>query len=172
MIRSAALASLAATLLLPQVAVAQGKACLTRQELSNLFVFAAPPLVDAAAKKCSSELPAGAFLRTGGRQLAERLRGEATGNDAAIAATFAKLAGEEIPEGISGETLQLLIRDVVAIEFAKDIKAKDCGKIDEVIAALAPLPGRNIGTLMAVLMELGGGGGEAAPFRICPDTRP
>ncbi len=165
MIKFALFAALLAT---PQIAAAQTQPCLTRQELSNVFMLAAPALIEAAAKKCATTLPASAFLRTGGKQLAERLRREGGVDAGALTATFAKFSGKEMPRGISAETLNSLVRDVVAAEFANDIKPQDCGKIDDITGALAPLPARNLGTLMTALVELGTGGKQAGPFRVCP----
>ncbi len=164
-------AALLALIALPQAAAAQTGQCVTRAEVGNLFVFAMPALVDTAIRRCEAALPADAFLRTGGRQLAERLRGEGAADAAGLTATFGKLAGRDVPAGLSTETLQLLVRDIVSTQLANDIKPKDCGKIDTLASALAPLPARNLGTLMVALMELGTSG-KKGPFTFCPVAQP
>jgi len=163
MIRFAAAAALLA---LSQTAAAQTNACLTRQEVRSVFALAAPSLVDAAAKKCGPALPADAFLRTGAPAMVERLRAEGKLEGRNVTAAIEKLAGEKMPEGLSEETTQGLVRDMIGAELTKDIDPKDCGVINELVSSLSPLPGANLATMIAAILELGGSKGKA-PFRIC-----
>ena len=164
MIRYAAAA--AALLSLSQAAVAQTTPCLTRQEVQSLFALAAPSLIDAAAKKCASNLPPEAFLRSGAPAMVERLRSEANVSGRSVVPIIEKIAGEKMPEGLSEDTTQGLIRDVIGAEVTKDINPKDCGLISELTGSLAPLPSANLATMIAAILELGASKGKA-PFRIC-----
>ena len=157
----------AALLALPQAAAAQANACLTRAEVRTLIVFATPSLVEAASRKCAAALPADSFLRTGAGAMVERLRGESKAEAGSIITVIEKLAGEKMPSGLSEETTQSLVRDIVGAELAKDIDPKNCGTIDAVASSLSPLPASNIATLTAALLELGAGKDKKAPFRIC-----
>ena len=160
------IATAAVLLALPQTAAAQADACLTRQEVKTLVAFATPSMLDATAKKCAAALPADAFLRTGVAAMVERLRIEGRAETGAIIPVIEKLAGEKMPAGLSEETTQGLVRDVVGAEVAKDIDPKNCGAINELASALSPLPAANIASLMLAILELGGSD-KKSPFRIC-----
>lgn len=162
------IAALAAMLAVPQAAAAQQ--CLTRDEVAAAVTYAAPLALDSVAEKCGPSLPPDAFLRTGSAPLAGRLRAEAPGNASALGTVLSKLAGKEMPAGISPETLQLLARDLLGSEIAKAVKPADCAKVDALVSALSPLPARNIGLLGAMLMELGSSGkNKESSFSFCPD---
>ena len=156
----------AALLALPQAAAAQANACLARHEVRTLFAFLAPTLVDSAAKKCVTVLPADAFLRTDAPAMVERLRTESEAQSSGFAAVLEKMSGKKIPEGLSEETMRSLMRDIIGTEFTKGIKPGDCGPINELVSALAPLPGANIGTIAAILLEAGGSKAKS-PLKIC-----
>jgi hypothetical protein len=161
------LAALAILLAAPGAARAQD--CMSRQEVADVFVFSAPVLIEAAANKCKAALPPGAFLSTRATALASRLRGEGQGSGAAIARFIRGVGGKDLPEGISPETLQSLTRDILGTMITNDIKPADCGKVDALIEAIAPLPARNIGMMIASLIDLTTKPGEESPFKTCPD---
>lgn len=163
-----------AALLFSDVAAAAGpRPCLTRDELSSLIVFVAPSAIEAAAKQCASRLAEGAFLRGPHRELIDRLRAEARADRADMRTILAKLSGEKMPEGIKDETLQSLVEDVMGAEFGKEIKPSNCAAADALAFAVAPLPARNIGVLIAAMAELAEedeGDSEKSPFSMCPSS--
>ena len=163
MIRFAAAAALIA---LSQAAAAQTGACLTRQEVRGLFAFTAPSLVEAAAKKCAPVLSADAFLRTGAPAMVERLHAEGMAQGGSITGALEKIAGKQLPEGLSEETVRSLVRDMIGAELTKDMNPKDCGLVNELVSSLSPLPSANLATMIAAILELGGSKGKT-PFRIC-----
>ncbi len=162
------LAALAALLAAPATPGAQP--CMSRQDLADVFVFSAPVLIDAAAGKCAASLPSSAFLRTEAKALSDRLRGEGRGSGAAMSRFITATAGQELPAGLSAETLQSMTRDILGTMITNDIKPGDCSKVDALVGAMAPLPARNIGTMIASLIELTTKPGEATPFAICADA--
>lgn len=164
------LATLALLVAAPQTALAQGSRCVTRQEMTDVITFAAPIAVRTAATRCSDALPATAFLRTGGTQLAERLAGEAGDSGAAVVSVFQKMGGEKMPAGLSAETMQSLARDMLGEMLGKEIKPRSCGKVNALVESLAPLPARNLGLMMSSLLELTAKPG--AKFSICPEPQP
>jgi len=161
------IAMAAALLALPQAAAAQADACLTREEVRTLIAFATPSVLEAASRTCASAIPAEAFLRTGAPAMVERLRSESRAEPGSIIRVIEKLAGKKMPQGLSEETTQSLVRDIVGAELAKDIKPTDCQMIDAVASSLSPLPASNISTLVVAIMELGAGKDKKSPFRIC-----
>ena len=97
------IAMAAALLVLPQAAAAQADACLTREEVRTLIVFATPSVLEAASRTCTSAVPADAFLRTGASAMVERLRAESRTEAGSIIPLIEKMAGKTMPEGLSAE---------------------------------------------------------------------
>ena len=156
----------AALLLTPSIGSAQG-ACLTRQEVGSLMVFVAPSVIEAAAAKCAPSLPEASFLRYGYREMVSRLRAENAANGAELKAMFGKVAGEKLPEGVKDETFRTMIEEMIGAEFGNDLKVKDCAAVDELTAALAPLPARNIAAIFGSILALSEGDGKKPPFQMC-----
>ena len=102
-------------------------------------------------------------LETRGLERADR--GLATGARAAIE----KVGDVKLPAGVSDATAKALMQEVIGSLLMAEIKAGDCATVDELTRALAPLPSDNLGTLAALLLQLGGkDDGKKAEFRICP----
>ena len=146
----------AAALALPQAsAAARPEACLTSVEASKLVLFMAPSAIEAAAGKCAATLPEGAVLRGGYRDFAERLRAQVSQDWPAIRTVLGKVGRGRIPEGLKDETLRSFMDDIFVAKIGKDLKATDCAVVDSALSALSPLPPRNVGDLVAAVVELG-----------------
>ena len=158
----------AAALLLAQTAPA-GQ-CLTRAEAADVMATTVPYMVDAVARKCAAALPANAFLRTGSAPLIQRLRAESAGRPATSGA-IGKIFGSDMPAEVRPETLAQLFGEAMAGEMVKDVKSEDCPEADRLVAALAPLPAANLGSLVVTFIEFGNGKEGDPPFPIC-DARP
>jgi hypothetical protein len=165
-------ATFALLLALPHSAIAQDSQCITRQEMSEVVVFAAPTVVESVANRCLNSLPQDAFLRTGGLDLAQRLKGEAQGSGPAVLSFLTKLGGGKMPAGLSAETMQSLARDMLGAGLTKSFKVEDCRKVDALIASLAPLPSRNIGGAVAAILGLTSKPGSKSGILICPEPQP
>lgn len=176
--------SLAAAILLitPQMALAEepAKPCLTRREAQDLTIFFVPTLLESAAGACEASLPANAFLRTGAIALADKHRPESELRwpGAKTALDKIGLAGTELSglDKMSSPKLdaaKLVMQGVIRLVLTDTIKPGDCPTIDELARALSPLPAENLGSLVALLLELssktdGKKGGQMRDFRICP----
>jgi hypothetical protein len=158
----------AAALLSAEAAIAANPSpCLTRDEAGNLFIFIAPSAIEAAALRCGPTLPEGAYLRGAHAELVQRLRTEANRNQAGLRTILAKISGEDMPEGIRDETFRGLMEDVMGAEFSKDLSPQSCPAVNSLALALSPLPARNIGILIASIIELAGSDGKEDPLPIC-----
>ncbi|HUD30612.1 MAG TPA: hypothetical protein VMQ93_17225, partial [Novosphingobium sp.] len=62
--------------LTPGIATAAEPVCLTTKEATALIAYALPQAINGTAKRCAASLPAGAFLRRQGPQLAARYAGQ------------------------------------------------------------------------------------------------
>ncbi|HEV2745826.1 MAG TPA: hypothetical protein VGW34_00835 [Allosphingosinicella sp.] len=162
---------LAAAMVLSQAAAPAPQSCLTRPEAADVALVMLPGVIDGAASKCASALPRDAFLRTGSRAMAERLRRESAKRASQAIAAFAKLGDEPMPSGVSEATMKQLVEEVAAGAIVEGIKVRDCAAVNEVVEALAPLPAPNLATVVAVLMELGGKTESDSSFRMCAAGR-
>ena len=114
--------------------------CVTRAEVRELTLAALPLALDAAAEACRPNLPAGAFLLTGGRAMSERLSAGADAHWAAAMPVLMKIAGsKDLPKGLQPDTLRALARDMLNSEMKKSLKPADCGFVNELTETLAPL---------------------------------
>lgn len=168
-----------ATLALPAGAIAQAPRCITQDQAAALVTFALPTLVEGLAQRCQAGLPASAYLPANARALADHYRPDA---DAAwpvarrtIAGFFAQLLGQPMPDEMNSDMLRILVEPLVGKMLAKQISIADCAMASAAIAAVAPLPGRNVGRLaaMAAMIADKKDKGIAGILHICrPETRP
>ena len=70
--RTLALLCSSLLLALPQVAAAQSPTCLTAREFTALSTYALPSVISGTSRACATTLPATAFLRRSGGDLAQR----------------------------------------------------------------------------------------------------
>ena len=150
---------------------AQGatSACLQPQQAESLVVALIPDTLAAVAARCASALPPTATLRAGLVPIADRYRAarEAALPDAAVSA--AALMGDD-GEGLASSTVVDLFGQIAAREIVKEIKPRDCARVDRIVALLAPLPPGNIAGL-AVEMMSAAPGRKVNGLAICPAER-
>lgn len=161
------LACVAALLAAEAATAAKSQTCLTRDEASNFVIFIAPSMLEAAGQKCAPTLAEDAFLRGRHIELAQRLRAEASRNQAGLRTILTKISGENMPEGIKDETFRAMMEDVMGAEFSKDMKPASCQAINSLALALSPLPAANVGTLFASIIELAESDGKKNTLPIC-----
>ncbi len=144
----------------PQMAMAQE--CVEQADLSGATVYAMPLLADAFSEKCSSELSATGFMATKSTEFLAPYRAK---QDANWPATLRLLkAFSEKGKGPDGmgemisslpeSALRPFVDAVLVTMVGKEIKVKDCSKIERGIALIAPLPEDNVGDLVAFLMDM------------------
>ena len=157
---------------LPSPALAQIRAgsCVERPELEAMIVASLPPIAVGLSRKCTPVLPAGAPLRNG-QALAARYKADADRAWPAARAAFAKVSEMELPSFLDPSTLQTVAGEVVAGAVVGGIPTSDCALIDRAAAALAPLPGRNVGQLAVVAFEAAQARREDLPFTLCDTSR-
>ncbi|MDP9422499.1 MAG: hypothetical protein M3Q19_06635 [Pseudomonadota bacterium] len=163
-----ALASLASA------AQAQGQSsCLSKAEAKALFAYVLPEVATAIRNKCSTALPANAFLSSGSSEMVGRFRANAEGRWPLAKAAMMKMMAEEEPNGaklvnaMPDEGVRALFNAAFTIGMTDMIKEKDCGKVDQFVQTLAPLPAPNMVELLILFFEMGSEGDKKAPFAIC-----
>jgi hypothetical protein len=142
---------------LPTATIAQAAPaprCISQDQAAALVTFALPSLVQGLAQRCRPELSPNSYLEINARGLADRYTPDA---DAAwplarrtIAGFFGQILGQDMPAEMNGDMLRLLVEPLIGKLLAKQISTADCVTADAAIAAVAPLPGRNVGQLAAL----------------------
>jgi hypothetical protein len=169
------LAAAAALLAAPQLAAAAEPACLSPREFTALSTYALPSVIGGTSRACAAQLPASAFLRRSGADLAARY---AAGKERAwpeAKAAFLKMSGERDPgaaqlfAGMPDDALRQVADAAFAGIVAGQIKPDSCTAIDRVVALLSPLPAENTAELIALAAGLGAKTGEAkvGKFALC-----
>lgn len=148
----------------PQIATAQA-ACITEDEVSAMAIYAVPGMVQSMQLRCGGELSRNGWLARGGDAFAARyaeLRGRAwpkakagllkivrgEGVDAQAAQTLALVAN--LPD----QNVRPLVDALIVQEVSAKIPVSDCGRIERVMAAIAPIEPEVAGTLIGVTAGL------------------
>jgi hypothetical protein len=152
-------AATAALLLSAQPALAQGQ-CVPRAEAARMAVALMPALIDAAATSCARHLPAGAYLGSGSRALAQRLAAETAAVRPAAVAMVLQLTGQSPAQNVDQE---VMIR-TFASGLTEGLGALQCRGASEMLEALAPLPTDNVAKAVSAALGVAmGAAGEDGP---------
>jgi hypothetical protein len=173
--RSLATLCAASLVLAPGVAQAAQQQCLTPAEASSLAAYALPAAITGTTKRCAPSLAADAFLPRGGAELASRYAVRKAQNWPAAKAAFFKIGGgakdesSAILKTLPDPSLQQMLDAIIEGMVAQEIPIEKCGKIDQIIGLLAPLPAQNTADLIAVVVGLAGKSGkvQSDKFAIC-----
>lgn len=147
--------------------------CLTPAQIEDLALFALPPLLEAAATKCGPMLPAGAYLTTGGRELARSVAADSAERWARAGSALSAVSKDKFPQGLSDSTARGLLHDMALTEFFKQMTPQHCDRANRAAELLAPLPPANLAGLAVMVAEMASEDGKKKqkPF-VCPAPRP
>lgn len=159
-LKSAAAALAMCALAQPQMAMAQE--CVEQADLSDAIIYAMPLIGDAFSETCSGELSDQGFMATKGDEFLAPYRAK---QDATWpgALRLLKAFGDKGkgPDGMSEmigslpeSALRPFVDAVIVTMVGKEIKPKDCSKIERGVALVAPLPEDNVGDLVAFMMDM------------------
>jgi hypothetical protein len=145
-------------------AQAQTQACVQPADLADAVVYAMPVAYDAARTACGDRFAAGGFIAREGDAYIATFR---AGQDKAWPGAFSFLktfmdqggAGKDADmaamiSALPEDALRPFVDALVGQMIADEIKPDSCGKIERGIELLSPLPGENIGGLVAFIVEL------------------
>ena len=146
--------------LTPIAAQAAEPPCLTSSEFTALSSYALPSIITGTTERCATTLPANAWLRRNGSQLAARY---AVGKTAAwpgakaaffkIGATSANAEATNLIKTLPDSTLQPMLDGLISGMIGQQLPAERCGVIDRLVRLLAPLPPENTAELIAVAAD-------------------
>jgi len=166
-----ALSAMAATMPASAIAQAAEKPCIEPAEAQALLTFMLPGAFEALSDQCRTALPADSVLSRSGKVLAARYRPEADAAWPVARQAFGKMSDASIMKLLDDATLKKLVSAGIAGELPKQVKTKDCGTVDRFVAALEPLPAKNVAMLLGALIEVGARadvqGNKSSPFNIC-----
>ena len=146
--------------LVPGLASAAEPICLTQAEATSLVAYALPQAINGTAKRCSAVLPAGAFLRQHGSELATRYAGQKDKYWPQAKPAFIKTLGADggdaanLTRSLPDDSLRQLADVFVEGLVSQRIALKSCDKLDLAIDLLSPLPPENTAGLIALTMEV------------------
>ncbi|MCM0000465.1 MAG: hypothetical protein NBV68_13860 [Erythrobacter sp.] len=148
-------------------AQAQQQACVQPADLADAVVYAMPIAFDAARTACGDRFAASGFIAREGDAYISTFRG---GQNKAWPGAFRFLktfmneggAGQKGKDAdmaamigaLPKEALRPFVDALVGQMIASEIKPDSCGKIERGVELLSPLPGENLGGLIAFIVEL------------------
>ncbi len=161
--------------LVPGLAQASEKPCLTQTEFSSLAGYALPSVISGANKRCETALPDDAFLRASGAGLADRYASRKDGVWPEAKSAFIKLSQARDDKAaalfgtMSDDTLQEIVDVMLEGMVIQEIPLEKCGTIDSFVRLLAPLPPENTADLIGLTAGLVSNGkeGKVGKISIC-----
>lgn len=174
--RQTAKAVLLVLALLPGMARAAEPPCLTVGEFTALAGYALPSVIGGTVQRCSATLPADAFLRRSGNELAQRYAVNRAGAWPGARAVFFKLGETGNAEAANAmrtlpdQTLQLMLDGLIEGMIGQNLPVERCRAVDRVVRLLSPLPPESTAELIALAAGLGARTGKAkvGAFSLCP----
>jgi hypothetical protein len=172
----------AAALALQPVAASAQQACLTEDEVSAIAIYSVPSLVQAVRTRCAGELSASGFMARRGESLTGRyvaLQGtvwpRAKSGLLKLLAGGARQARPATPGApglgmladLPDSAVRPLVDALIVQEASAKIEPTNCGRIERVAQAMAPIDPEVAGTLLGLLV--GFAGSDRLP--VCPVGR-
>lgn len=154
----------------PSLAVAKPSACLTPAEAGAMMDFALPEFLDSLTDKCSAQLPKTSFLATRGKEMAATYRMAAEPHWPAAKSALTKLSdddeGSKLVAAMPDASVKTFLATAMGVALAQEVNVSDCGRINDIAAALAPLPPQNLSSLIVNIVIMAGED-KSSSLRIC-----
>ncbi len=143
----------------PVMAQTQMAPCITPKQAASLAGYALPSVISGTTKRCDTALTEKSFLKTNGPALAQRYATRKTETwPAAKAAFLAMSKGKDDASKIFSQLPDTSLREMVDVVLegmiAQEIPVGECGKIDNFVRLLAPLPPENTAELVALMVGM------------------
>jgi len=150
--------------------------CLTPREFTSLAGYALPSVINGTTQRCAAALPADAFLKRSGTQLAARYAQGKAENWPQAREAFFKLGStggaeaNKAMRSLPDQTLQLMADGLVEGMIGQNLPTERCTAVDRVVRLLSPLPPGNTAELIAMAAGLAARSGKArvGAFSLCP----
>jgi hypothetical protein len=160
---------LLATLAIQPIAASAASSCLTPAEAQAIVRVALPDIIGGVSDKCKANLAGTSFILQSGPGMIARYRSSANAAWGAAKPAMTKIAGDQASflANLPDDAVKPLLSALVSGEIGKGIKPEQCGKIDNLMAAVAPLPAENMADLVVAIAGLTAKEGKASKINIC-----
>lgn len=148
-------------------AQAQQRACIAPADMTDAIIYAMPVAYDAAQTTCADRFATDGFMaREGDAWVATFREGQDKAWPGALRVIKTFMADDAAAKGTGGDDISAMIsampddalrpfvEAMVGQMIAKEIKPESCGMIERAVELLSPLPGENIGGLVAFVLSL------------------
>lgn len=155
----------AALVLQPTLAAAQQELCITETEIASMAIYAMPGLVKGLHLRCEELLSADGFLARDGDSFAGRYADLQDAAWPSAKSGFMKFVRVKAsPDGgefdllasLPDEAVRPLLDALLIQKLVTKIAQKDCGKVERVMKAIAPVEPDVAGELIGVIAGLSG----------------
>ena len=170
--KSALAACVAVLSLTPSIAQAVEIPCLTADELTAVVGYAAPSALMAINQRCAANLPADAFLKTGGSALIKRYAANKASTWPVAKATALRIASTVQPDAASmmkllpDDAIQPTIDNLLQSKMSDSFPLDKCSTVDQMLKLLAPLPAENTAALLPLALAMASG--HVGKLTLCP----
>jgi len=162
------LAALSLTTMPIAVQAASAPPCLTPAEFTALSSYALPSIITGASERCAATLPADAWLRRNGGQLAARYAESKPLSWPGAKAAFLKLGGgmanaeaTNMLKSLPDSALQPMTDALISGMVSQRLPTDRCVSVDRLVRLLSPLPPESTAELIALAAGLGARTGQA-----------
>ncbi len=151
----------------PGIVQAAEPPCLTPAEFTSLSSYALPSMISGTTQRCSTVLPADAFLRRKGADLSNRYASLKTSAWPGAKAAFLKVSANgdnetaSLIRGMPDSSLQPMADAFISGMVSQQLPTERCRAVDRLIGLLSPLPPENTAELIALAVGLGARSGKA-----------
>ncbi len=162
-------AAILAVLAIQPIAASAASPCLTPSEAQALVRVALPDVIGGVSDKCKMALSGSSFLLRSGPDLIARYRGSAGSAWNAAKPAITKMAGEQASfiTAMADDAVKPLLSALISGEVGNAVKSAQCQKLDDLIAAVAPLPAENMADMLIAIVELTTKEGKESKLSIC-----
>ena len=162
--RIIAFAGAAALALQTQAAHAQQQ-CFSQDEVSAAFIYAMPGVIEGVTTRCSASLGSNGFLARQGKTMAARYTAQQNAHWPKARTALLKFVTNAskaknsngtlgMLSQIPGDTMRPLVDALIVQEASNRTEIGNCGKVDKLAAALAPLEPKEAGNLLGTMFAV------------------
>jgi len=151
-VKRLALIAALASLIAPEAAMAQQRACITPPEAEAMTLVAMPDILRETGRVCGARLPANSLIRGNGTLIAKY---EASADQAwpTARAAIVKLSDPTVDTLLQSDYARPLLTSLLVPFIVGRIGLEDCGTIDRLVTQLAPLPPRNMAAVIVTALQ-------------------
>ncbi|MET4896004.1 hypothetical protein RN629_02385 [Sphingomonadaceae bacterium jetA1] len=136
----------------PDVAMAEQRACIAAPEAEAMTLVAMPDILRETGRVCAARLPANSLIRGNGALIAKYESAAEMAWPAARAA-IVKLSDPAIDTLLQSDYARPLLTSLLVPFIVGRIGLEDCGVIDRLVTQLAPLPPRNMASVVVTALQ-------------------